>query len=126
MQIDGFFSYLVRCVLLVYTVCVIAALIFLDHRIILAVGLSIGTGLGILKFKALVTIVKQLLPESGAGSANTSILSNLLSYLLIFATLVATAVYSDWLFAGTIAGLLILPLVLTLYCFGKGFGLIRR
>lgn len=126
MQIDSFFKYLVRYVLFVYVVCIIVTLIFSKHKLILAAGLSIGTALGILKLKAIVITLKELLPENGVKSSKISIIANLLCYLLIFALLIAVALYSGWLFAGTAAGLMIIPLVLTVYSIGKGLGFIRK
>lgn len=126
MKIDSFAKYLIKYVLIAYAVLAVFALIFSDDRLLMIAGLSIGTAMSILKLTNQIFVLKSLLPENSSKPVRKILLRNFLNYLSTFILLAATAIYSPWLFAGTAAGVLTVPLIMTVYSFGRGFGFIHR
>jgi hypothetical protein len=102
---------------------IVLCIIFLKGENNIIIGLILGTFLSAIKFFATADVYKKLLNQ------RTEKLDTILAVIKIFASVLGTAAVlifsvlnSVTLFAGTAAGILGVPLIITLNAFTEGLG----
>lgn len=118
--------YVTKRVYLLIIIMSIADIAFIEHRWAALAGLVFGGGFGLLRFGSTAATFTVLI---GQNAQNSEMKRSLAKYLLnqaaTIAMLVASILYDVWLFGGILAGILLVPAVLSVTGIMKGLGLVK-
>lgn len=117
-------KFLVKRILIVFVILAMVDLVFLDHKWLILLGLILGGAFGILKFSSTSSVYARLFGiEEKRTIVRRSVLVYIINQLATIALLVVSATVNLYLFIGTIAGILLVPLVLFINALTEGFGI---
>lgn len=110
-------------IVIVYMLLVITSLIFFDNRWNMVIGLTCGALVGILKYIALSKYISNILFKE-QGKQYLRIFVNFLSLQAITILLMVFSIkISLWSFFGIVAGLLLIPAIITINSFTEALGM---
>jgi hypothetical protein len=116
--------YVTKRVLILIVLLSCADIVFIEHRWIVLAGLVLGGIFSLLRFGTTASAFTVLI---GRGTQSSAMKRSLVKYLLnqaaTIALLVASILYDVWLFGGILAGILLVPAVLSVTGIMKGLGL---
>lgn len=109
---NALIKFLIKRVIIFFAALQIINLIFLEHKLFVAIGLICGTIFGILKFIYTSKFISKLI---GVEESFTSIRVLIKFVLAQMTTIVLIAIaikFNMWFFAGTLTGILLIPAVI--------------
>lgn len=105
--------FLLKRVLVLYVILLVIDLIFIDKKWLALTGLTVGMGIGLLKFKSTALVLSKLIStDESKKHTKRNILLYVVSQLLVIIFLGLALLLSIWLFAGFTAGILLVPLAI--------------
>lgn len=120
--------FMAKRVLLCFGILSIIDIIWFENRWFILAGLSAGGILSIVKFGSYVWIFGRILSPSAAGRINAggSIAVFAMNQLILLPLLYLAYVLNHWFFAGVVAGILLVPLVIMINCITEATGITKN
>lgn len=110
---DKLADFILKRVLIIFAILVLLDIFFLNQRWYVLAGLLLGTSFGIVKLNSTLSMLKTVLPRGESSQAVRSGLRNyMIGSLSTIVVLIASVITNLWFFAGTVAGLLLVTLVI--------------
>jgi len=107
-----------------YVLVSIIVITVIDKRWATFAGFTIGAILSMMQLSSNVSMFERVLSkETPKHAAKKSYLHFILALLSILAVLVAAITYDIWLFAGAVAGILVVPFVICINGLTEGLGI---
>jgi hypothetical protein len=113
--------FIAKRALIFFIVLAISDIIFIAKRWLVLEGLALGGIFSILKFGSYVLVLtKTISPVSGIGQqkhgVRNSVLIFIVNQIILLPLLFISLKINQWFFAGIVAGILLVPLVLFINC----------
>lgn len=114
-------SFIAKRVLICSILLSIIDLLWIEQRWYTLAGLLLGGAFSVLKFGSYTWIFKKIVsgaasPAQKTSSARSSMLAFLANQIILFPLLLAAYFINHWLFAGMVAGILLVPFVIMVNC----------
>ena len=117
-------AFIGKRVAICYILLSIIVIIVIDKRWAVFAGFTIGAFLSMMQLISNVSMFERLLlKEVPNGTAKKSYLHFVLALMSILAVLAAAITYDIWLFAGLVAGILVVPFVICINGLTEGLGI---
>ena len=120
--------FIAKRVLLCFGILSITDIIWFESRWYILVGLFSGGILSVAKFGSYTWAFERILSPNTAGRINAggSITVFALNQLVLLPLLYLAYVLNHWLFAGFVAGILLVPLVIMINCITEATGITKN
>lgn len=119
-------AYVLKKVLMLFIVLSVPGIIILEHRWLMLAGMVFGGAFGIIKFGATSRSFSMMLASVSSNKAPGLTVLKYLVYLFATIALLAAALLLDTcFFAGTAAGVLLVPVAIMIDGIIKAFGVLR-
>lgn len=110
---NALIKFLIKRVTIFFMALQIINLIFLAHKWLVAIGLICGTVFGVLKFIYTSKFLSQIIVAKESFISIRVFIKFVLAQLTTMVLIALAIKFSMWFFAGTLAGILLIPAVIT-------------
>lgn len=124
-------GFVIKRVLICWVLLSIIDIIWFEKRWHILVGLTIGGVLSVAKYNSYKWVFKKVLSPGFASfnekaSTGGSIMVFALNQIILLPLLFGAYYISQWIFAGVVAGILLVPLVIMINCVTEAFGITKN
>lgn len=115
--------FIIKRILIFYFLLTVLAILFVDQKVFVLSGLTVGAGAGLLRFCSTASMLAGYMLRDNPGVTGNGVIRYIVNMVATIALLTVSLIYDKWFFAGTAAGILIVPLAITLNGITEGLGI---